>query len=295
MNKLKIIVATSAFNEENNIKVYIKSVLKQNTPNFKLEKILIVSDGSNDGTVQIVEKFKSKKIRIIDYKIREGKSKRLNQIFKNLTSDLLVLFDADIIIPNNRVVENLLKPFEDKNIGLVGGNMKPLKGRNLVERSINCGARIYERLRAKGYYPSGFDGRILAMSKKFARCVKIPEKMPGSDEFLYLIAHKLGFNTKYQKNAVVFYKSPSTIKDQIYQNTRFTASHKYIKKLFGNNFPESYKLPLMLYLQETSKELIYHPKEVFLIFIINTFCRIKLFISSQNLRELGTLPKVQRY
>ena len=56
-----VTIATIALNEESNIKRLLDSILKQRAKNFRLGKILVVSDGSADNTVNIAKGIKSKK------------------------------------------------------------------------------------------------------------------------------------------------------------------------------------------------------------------------------------------
>lgn len=290
-NELLVSVGVAAYNEEKNIQRLIKSVISQDRSGYHLDKMLIISDGSTDKTVIRAKSIKSPQITILDFKERRGKSCRLNEMFRTLKSDVLVILDADIIIRNHKIIQSLVMPFKDKKMGLVGGNIKPLNGRNIVENAINCGARIYERLNEKGYHSFGYDGRILAVSKRFARSVKIPQKKAGSDEFLYLSAHKLGFKTKYQKNAVIFYKSPSNFKDYLKQHSRFTVTHNYFKKTFTKYSPEEYKLPISIYLREVLKESQRHPVSMGLMFLISLLGKSLTKVSQPKINSLWQIAE----
>lgn len=233
MNKTPTVtVATCAYNEENNIANYLKSVIAQQQVNYHLEQILIVSDGSTDGTLRKIRAQKASKIRIWDFKKREGKSKRLNQIFKSLDSDILVLFDSDTELADPQTIVRLIGPLSDKKVGLVSGSSHPIIGKTLIERGVNSSFRVYSKLKDSGNGAYSCDGRVLALSKKFASSTYIPPKMIGIDAYLYFAATTKGFKFKHVKDAIVNYRSPATVSDQIKQNTRFIAAHQKTGKNF---------------------------------------------------------------
>ena len=91
-----------------------------------------------------------------------------------------------LVGPN--VISNLIKPFSDKNVGLVGGNPQPLPGKTIVERGVNCSVRVFDKLRVLGHWAYGCHGRILAVSKNLARKVNIPRDMIANDVFMYFFA-----------------------------------------------------------------------------------------------------------
>ena len=293
--KPTVTIATIAYNEEANIALFVKSVLQQRTDNFKLAKFLIVSDGSTDKTVGIAKSFKSKKIQLIAHPKREGKSKRLNQIFRSLKSDYLVMFDADVILKNKDTIINLINAFKNDNkIGLVGGNPQPFPGRNLIERGVNCSFRVYDKLRVLGYWAYGCDGRILAMTKQFAKSITIPSDMIANDAYMYFAAKTKGFRFVHVRNAIVIYRSPSTIRDQIRQNTRFIAAHYRLEKIFGPIVQQEYKMPNGFYAKESFKEFTRHPLDAASLFLINIICRIKARITEQKLTAIWDIAKTTK-
>ena len=59
--KPRVTVAISAFNEERNIGAFLRSVLMQKEDGFELVRILVISDGSADGTAGVVRDLASPK------------------------------------------------------------------------------------------------------------------------------------------------------------------------------------------------------------------------------------------
>lgn len=276
MKKLTITIATSALDEDSNIKDFLNSVIGQNAKDYVLEKILVISDGSTDKTVEVVRSFKNKKIMVVDNPKREGKSKRLNQIFEMVESDVLVMFDADVRLDSPDTVSNLIKPFlENPDVDLAGGNPQVLAGKNIIERGVNCSFRVFDKLRVMGFWAYGCDGRIMAMTNKFAKSVKIPEDMIANDAYMYFFALSHGFKFMHVRDAIVNYRSPDNIRDQIRQNTRFIAAHYRLEHIFGSIVPQQYKMPKGYYVRETFIEFMKHPADAISLFCINLICRYK--------------------
>lgn len=72
----------------------IKSVLTQDYNNYD---ILIIDDGSDDGSLQLVENFHSEKINIICNEKNIGLEKSLNKGIYNISSKYIARMDTDDI------------------------------------------------------------------------------------------------------------------------------------------------------------------------------------------------------
>ena len=194
-----VTVALSALNEEGNILNFLKSVLAQKEEGFILEKILVISDGGTDRTVELARSLNSNKIEVIEQKERAGKAQRLNEIYKLLTSDILVQSDADVIFENEFVIRNLIKPIiENDKVGLCAGNPIPMKGKTFTERAVNCTVLAYAPLK-KIRNISSADGKLLAFKKEFVKKICIfftigkTHAAIGLGEFTISIKHILQF------------------------------------------------------------------------------------------------------
>src|SRR3989344_8508506 len=133
--KPTVTIGISAFNEEANIIRLIQSILHQKEINFKLDKIIVISDGSNDNTDKRIKKIKNSKILFSDYRKRKGLYARQNEIVKRANGDILVILDADIVPKNTLFLNTLIQPIiENKKIGIVGAVTSCLEPVNFIER-----------------------------------------------------------------------------------------------------------------------------------------------------------------
>jgi biofilm PGA synthesis N-glycosyltransferase PgaC len=111
----------SAYNEEKVIAVKVNNFLTLDYPDDKLE-ILIGSDGSTDKTNAILESVNDPQINVSVFQERHGKNWVLNELVKKCSSEILVFTDANIIFETD-AVKQLIRPFQQENIGGVIGHL----------------------------------------------------------------------------------------------------------------------------------------------------------------------------
>lgn len=291
MNKIKIptvVVAISALNEGANIRNFLESILFQKEDGFVLEKIIVISDGSNDETVQIAKSFPSPKLEVRDYKERTGKSTRLNEIYSGLKSDILVQSDADVIFSHPFVIRDIITPIlENSEVGMCGGNPQPVKAVTFTEKAINCTFNAYASLRGSlrgGDNIFSVDGRLLAYGKELVKKIVVPADMIANDAYTYFCCLTLGYKYKYVDSAVVLFRSPQNLKDQIKQNTRFLSAHIRMKRYFPREVVnKEWHIPKKIILTNMAKQFFRHPILSAYIFAVNKYCS---FISAKKEKEL---------
>lgn len=98
MNKMRISVVVPAYNERDNIKpLYekVKSVLDRITKDYE---IIIVDDGSTDGTFEAIREINKKDKRLVGIKFQRNfqKAAALSAGFAKASGDVIVTMDADL-------------------------------------------------------------------------------------------------------------------------------------------------------------------------------------------------------
>ncbi len=91
LNELVSIIMP-AYNRADTISAAIASVLAQTYPHFEL---LVVDDGSNDGTADVVKSFKDERVRLIEGPGRSGVSEARNIGLRAAKGDLIAYLDSD--------------------------------------------------------------------------------------------------------------------------------------------------------------------------------------------------------
>lgn len=106
MNEKKVSIIIPAYNVEKYISVGIKSALDQTYKNIE---VIVVDDGSSDGTFNIMNKYANIDSRVKIYKkTNGGVSSARNLAMEKATGDYFMFLDSDDWLENN-AVEDLLK------------------------------------------------------------------------------------------------------------------------------------------------------------------------------------------
>lgn len=107
------------FNEKNTILKLLKLVENQQIKGWKKE-IIIVDDGSTDGTQELLRKVKNK-YNVILQRYNRGKGAALIEGFKHAKGEIILIQDADFeYTPND--YEQLISPFTHERVQVVYGS-----------------------------------------------------------------------------------------------------------------------------------------------------------------------------
>tara|TARA_B100000242_G_scaffold290181_1_gene261205 strand:+ start:9700 stop:10395 length:696 start_codon:yes stop_codon:yes gene_type:complete len=115
---LKKTIIIPCFNEIKTIKILLNRV-KNNISSE--DNIIIVDDGSTDGTTDFLKTIEDKNIEIIFHKNNLGKGKAIQTALDKNLSDLIIIQDADLEY-NPKDYDLLLKPFLETDADIVYGS-----------------------------------------------------------------------------------------------------------------------------------------------------------------------------
>ena len=116
-----VTVLIPAYNEAQNIAATIQNKLDQDYPRDRVE-IIVISDGSTDGTDDIVRQFSSQNVRLIRREPREGKAAALNEAVRFASGEILVFSDANSLFAPD-AIRLMMENFADPEVGYVTGNL----------------------------------------------------------------------------------------------------------------------------------------------------------------------------
>jgi cellulose synthase/poly-beta-1,6-N-acetylglucosamine synthase-like glycosyltransferase len=253
----------------------------------------VSSDGSTDKTVEEIKQIKSKKVVVVDNKIRKGKAFRLNQIRNICTSDILVVLDADIKILGADFIEKLTKPILQKRAVLTSSRMLATKPGNWVEKALYASVYVKDELFGKisgGKNVYTCHGVARAFSKDLYKRLAF-EKSVGEDAYSYLFCIKKGLSFEYARNAIVYIKLPSTLYDYKKQRKRFLNSRVKMEEKFGSEFVRNeYHFPKKIVFEVIRKELI---KYGFWL-VVYLFINLYVTVSPVEQEKIGYLWEIAK-
>ncbi len=115
---MKISIIIPVFNEKNTIQEILNRVQKMNVA----DEIIIVDDGSSDGTRDILESYRHQPpFRVIFHEKNQGKGSAIRTGLKAVQGDVIIIQDADLEY-DPREYPNLLKPIQEGVADVVYGS-----------------------------------------------------------------------------------------------------------------------------------------------------------------------------
>ena len=124
-----VTILINSYNGEKTICETIKSALAQT---YKKYEILVIDDVSSDNTINLIKKYKSKKIRLYvnKKKIGLGKSRVFAQ--SKIRGNYVSILDQDDIWDKNKIKSQLKVFLKNKKIGLVATGYKIIDENNKI-------------------------------------------------------------------------------------------------------------------------------------------------------------------
>lgn len=139
-----VTVLIPAYNEVEVIGDTVANKLAQDYPQDKLQ-ILVISDGSDDGTDDVVKSFADRGVELLRRGPREGKAAALNEAVTKARGEFVVFSDANSIFGPD-TIRRLIENFADPRIGYVTGNLSFVTRAGSVSGGGNNAYMKYENL-----------------------------------------------------------------------------------------------------------------------------------------------------
>lgn len=192
---MDISVVIPLFNEEESLdelSSWIDRVMKTNSYSYE---VIMVDDGSNDGSWKIIEEISKKipEVKGIKFRRNYGKSAALNCGFEMTEGDVVITMDADLQ-DSPEEIPDLYKMIVDDGLDLVSGwkrkrkdpfmktvpsklfNWTTRKMTGIQLRDFNCGLKSYRSELVKNIEVYGEMHRYIPVIAKRAGFIKIGEK-----------------------------------------------------------------------------------------------------------------------
>lgn len=212
-------IVISAYNEEDHIGRTIENKLALDYPVERLE-ILVISDGSTDGTEKIVRSYAGNRVRLLVQPGRQGKTSALNRAVSEARGDIIVFSDANSIYDRS-ALRMLVENFADGRIGYVTGQMVYVDRQgSLIGQGCSAYMRYENALRSLETRVGsvvGVDGGIDAVRKDLYTPMS-PELLP--DFVLPLRVVEKGFRVVYEERALLKEETLTQSRDELRMRVR---------------------------------------------------------------------------
>lgn len=166
-----ISVCIATYNGEKYIKDQIDSILNQLGSE---DEIIISDDGSDDGTIKVINEFNDKRIKIVYNNLERGYTHNFENAIKNASGDFIFLSDQDDVWMDNKVSETMNSlekcDFVVSDALFVDENLEDLKHTFF---SMRGGSKGF----LKNMYKSQYLGACIAFKKEIlVKLLPFPQK-----------------------------------------------------------------------------------------------------------------------
>jgi len=219
---MRISIGICAYNEEENIGRILDALLKQT---IQIDEIYVVASGCTDNTIPIVEDYskKHKNVKLLIEKERKGKASAVNLFLSKAKGDILVLESADTI-PESNTIEELVKPFDDPDVAMVGARPVPVNSKeNFVGFMVNLIWEIHHIMSLQ----SPKLGELIAFRKILD---SIPVDTAVDEASIEAVVKKKGLKRVYAPKAIVRNRGPENLYDLLIQRERIYIGHLHLAK-----------------------------------------------------------------
>jgi cellulose synthase/poly-beta-1,6-N-acetylglucosamine synthase-like glycosyltransferase len=214
-------VLVPAYNEAKCIENTVRSLMAGEHP----VEVLVVDDGSSDGTARIVEDLLLPNVRVVRQH-NAGKPAALNRGLANARHDIVVMMDGDTVFEPSTVRE-LVQPFADPSVGAVAGNAKVGNRDSLIGAwqhieyvmGFNLDRRMYDIL---GCMPT-IPGAVGAFRRSaLERVGGMSEDTLAEDTDITMALHRDGWRVVYAEKARAWTEAPESVQQLWSQRYRWS-------------------------------------------------------------------------
>lgn len=162
-------------------------------------------------------------MKLVVQERREGKASAINVFLSGAKGDVVVIESSDTI-PEQNAIENLVRPFQDSNVGMTGAHPIPV---NSNDTFMGFTVKLFWRLHHEMALNHPKLGELIAFRNIVG---EIPKDTAVDEASIEAIITKAGYRIHYAKDAIVYNKGAETIKDFLKQRRRVMAGHKHLQK-----------------------------------------------------------------
>lgn len=212
----------AAYNEEDCIKQKIENSLNLDYPADKL-KVLIVTDGSTDETVNIIKSYPG----VLHYHedSRNGKIAAVNRVIRFIKSPVIIFSDANTTL-NDQAIKHIARHFNNPKVGLVAGEKRVIS--KAADGAAASGEGFYWKYESKlKQWDSELHSVVGAAGELFAVRTElfdpVDENIIIEDFYISLKIAMNGHKVEYEPAAYAMESGSASVKEELKRKIRIAA------------------------------------------------------------------------
>lgn len=226
--KSLVSVVIPVYNEKKDIEKCLSSLLAQDYPSFE---VIVIDDGSNDGTIEILKKF----VKESDDKIKLLKQNHLgpgparNLGARHAKGEILSFVDADMTFEKDFLSDLVVPILEGKTIGTFSKNEMNGNSDNAWSLCWNINKGLPKERLIPEDYPQEAPVFRAILKKEFERVGGFDNSGEYTDD--WSLSRKLKVKSSLAKGAVYYHLNPSTLSD-VWKQARWIGKNYFISGNF---------------------------------------------------------------
>ena len=216
-----VMLIVSAYNEENCIAEKIENSHSLSYPADKI-KYLFVTDGSTDGTAEIVGQYPQ--IKLMHRPERMGKIAAIDRAMQEVDTEIVIFTDANTMLNNDALV-NICRHYQDAKVGAVSGE-KRVQIEDVSDAT--AGEGFYWKYESKLktwdselYSVVGAAGELFSVRRSLF--VPVPPDTILDDFMISLLIAEKGYRIIYEPAAYATETGSENIQEELKRKVRIAA------------------------------------------------------------------------
>jgi cellulose synthase/poly-beta-1,6-N-acetylglucosamine synthase-like glycosyltransferase len=211
-----------AYNEINCIEQKIRNSFQLDYPPEKI-RFLWVTDGSNDGSPELLKQYKN--VEVLHQDKRQGKINAMNRGMKYIKSPIVIFSDANTDL-NKEAIREIVRLFSNRRVGCVAGEKRIYVEEK--EKAVSAGEGIYwlyesfiKRIESSLGSALGAVGELFAIRTELYN--EVEEDTILDDFIISMRVAKEGKLIKYAPNAYACERASFSIREELKRKIRIAS------------------------------------------------------------------------
>jgi len=218
----RVCMFVTAFNEADYVDMKVKNMMELDYPAEKMQ-ILWITDGSDDGTPEILEKYPNMEVHHLPE--RNGKIHAMNRGIPFVNAPIVIFSDSNTTLCRD-AVKIIVKTFSDPKVGCIAGEKRVISKDS--DNAAGSGENLYWKFESwVKHMDSELNSAVGAVGELFAIRTSLFEQVENDtilDDFIISlrIAEK-GFRIAYTPDAYAIETASVSVAEELKRKVRIAA------------------------------------------------------------------------